>query len=287
MRTARAAPIVRGFFAAILGVLGARSLAAAPVDVLTLDSTRTPNDFATSSGFSGARADLLNPSNFGPSGTVPRAVQSITAVPVITAASLSGIELVVLSNVTVLPTAAENSALSSFLSAGGGLLILDNNAAAILQPILGVTPGSFSSSGVGLVSNSAAPIVNGPFGALPTGTAVTTGFAGSFATGGLTPSGTEAITNDVGILAASFDVAGGGRVAAISDEEMFASAGFVGGNPHFGGGANETVFLDSVAYLVAVPEPSTLFAAVVACTALFSARPRGRRVRCRSTLTNG
>jgi hypothetical protein len=257
-------------------------LAAAPVDVLTLDSTRTPNEFKTSSGFSGARADLLDLSNFGPDGKVPRAIQSITAVPVITPASLSGIELVILSNVTVLPTAAEDSALSSFLSAGGGLLILDNNAAVILQPILGVTPGAFSSSGVGLVSNSAAPIVNGPFGALPTGTPVTTGFAGSFATGGLTPSGTEAITNDMGILAASFTVAGGGRVAAISDDEIFASAGFVGGNSHFGSGANETVFLDSVAFVVAAPEPSTLLAGVVACTALLSARPKGRRVPCRA-----
>jgi hypothetical protein len=111
-----------------------------PIDVLTFDGTRTLNPFATSAGYSQVRSSLLNPANFGPGGVVPRPVQSITAVPTITASSLSGIEVVVLASVGSLPTAAETSALSTYVNGGGALLIADNNAALILQSILGVTP---------------------------------------------------------------------------------------------------------------------------------------------------
>src|SRR3954469_7138778 len=90
----------------LLSIVGAISSAAAPVDVLTLDSSRTLNDFSTSAGFAFVRNDLLDPTNFGPTGVHHRGVQSITSVPSFTPASLVGIEVVILANLNT-PVTAE------------------------------------------------------------------------------------------------------------------------------------------------------------------------------------
>jgi hypothetical protein len=196
-------------------------------------------------------------------------------VPSITPASLVGIEVVILANLNTPVTADEDSALSAFLHSGGSLFVAQNEAATLLQPILGVTPGPFATTGFATVTNAASPLVNGPFGAAGAGSVVATGFSGSFAAGGLTSSGTQALTNDAGIFAASFEVTGGGLVGAFSDEEMFANSGFVGGDARFGSGS-EQMFLNSFAYLMPVPEPSTLMFAAAGAAMLFT-RARGRR----------
>jgi hypothetical protein len=128
------------------------------------------------------------------------------------------------------------------------------------------------------VSNPASPLVNGPFGSFGIGTTITTGFAGSFAVGGLTPSGTEALANNAGVFAASFTF-GDGRVAAFTDEEAFASSGFIGGSALLSP-ISESIFLNSFAYSVTpVPEPASVLGVAVAVLGVGGFVRRRRRVR--------
>lgn len=236
-------------------IIGAASPAfGQPIDVLTFDGSRTLNPFGSSAGYSQLRSDLLNSAKFGLGGVVPRTVESITAVPTITASALDGVEVVILVHIGSALTAAENSALLAFLHAGGGLLVADNSAAQTLQPLLGVQAGAFTNSGIAAVSNPSSPLASGPFGNFGTGVSINTGFAGSFDLAGLTAAGTGALTNSEGFFAASFAV-GSGRVAAFTDEEAFANSGFVGGDANLGS-TSEALFLNSFAHVAAVPEPS-------------------------------
>ena len=223
------------------------------IDVLTLDETRVQNvggvnlNFETGNGYATVRNDLLNPANFGPSGTVPHTVNILPGVSSLTPANLAEVEVVVLPYVSggVLDS-TEISVLSDFLNAGGGLLTFGNDAAPDLAPMLGAI-GDDSGSDLGEVSNSASPMVNGLFGAFGAGTNINHGFAKRFTS--LGPNGTDAIRHRFmpGFLGATFTI-GAGRAAVVADEEIFNAVGGLFLDPRLTP-VNEAIFMNSFAYV--------------------------------------
>lgn len=124
--------------------------------------------------FDNLRANLSNPANFGPGGTVTQAVSYAPAVGSINAATLAGYDLFVLTEPFGM-AAQERTDLTNWVYGGGCLVIqtdsglpLGNNADLVLNALDGGHINGFngnSGGGVGLIvasTNSS----NGPFGNL-------------------------------------------------------------------------------------------------------------------------
>lgn len=215
-----------------------QSSMAAPITILTLDETRIGSytnangtlnlNFVTGDSFQTVREALLDPTNFGPGGTVPRSV-ALTSAPAINTNRLGGTDVILL---PAMPRFhfedCERCAIESFVRQGGGLFVSSNYAAHYFADMVGATE-TYRSKGVYTkVSNGASPVANGPFGALATGTEISNGYLWLFDS--LGPNGTDVLVTrdaDEDIVAASFTL-GLGRVVLFNDEELFMNRGVPG-----------------------------------------------------------
>jgi len=141
----------------------------------------------------------------------------INAVTALDAATLSQADLLLVVNVIQDVTMAERMAINSFVVAGGGVVWFANDAGRVLQDVLGVG----DSTGVGaipaLVADASSPMVSGPFGSLPLGTAIQHAYC--YPLLDLGRHGAVAVDTSIGALAATFTL-GAGRVALFGDEEV-------------------------------------------------------------------
>jgi hypothetical protein len=216
-------------------------------------------NFATGEGYSVIRNDL-NTSNFG------RPLYFLPSVGVINDAALANVDVVVLAPwMYGIVANGGAAALNSFVQQGGGLLVAGNYAEMLGifgMPLLldtnwGVDPPVS-------VINSLSPIINGPFGSVSG--PITIGACSYIKPGDLGPNGTAVLTaGDGKIIGATFQY-GLGRAVIFTDEEIFLNAppngysvdtAYAGQVPN---PANETLFLNSFAYVIPspVPEPATM-----------------------------
>jgi len=197
-----------------------------------------------------ARTDLLDATNFGPMGIVPRAVTFRAGVDAITPESLVGVDVFILNPPLTELTQSEAVALEQFVQEGGALLEVRNLNAR--PQLLGTVPGPPASDNTApfTVDGLNSILAQGPFGtaANPVGT----GFNYSFA---VTGAGTVIANNDVGpdllLLPPATIVTDLGRAVLLGDEEAFAS-GFTSGGANFYS-ANKTLFLNTIAFLAGTP----------------------------------
>ncbi|MBN1687650.1 MAG: PEP-CTERM sorting domain-containing protein [Candidatus Omnitrophica bacterium] len=242
---------------------------AAVIDVLTYDESvvgvksnvngSINFNFATGGGYATVRNSLLNTSNFGSGGIIPHSVNILAPVPVLTGTALSNADVVVLSAYSNLSD-AEKTALSVFMEGGGGVLIFNNYAATNLDSMLGATAGPYTTGDTtGTITDSASPIINGPFGVVSGN--ILAGWSGSFSDAGA--EGSEVIANPVGSLGVTFDT-GYGRGVVFTDEELFLNSPSVDGIAWAALRDNtELLFLNSFAYAASghgpgvIPEPGT------------------------------
>ena len=227
-------------------------------------------NFATGEGYNVVRNDLLNPANFGSGGIVASSVNLLPSVGVINEAALANIDVVVLAPwIYGIVANGGAAALNSFVQKGGGLIVAGNYAEML--GIFGMPLLSDTNWGVNppvSVINSSSPIINGPFGSV-SGT-ITIGACSYIKPGDLGPNGTAVLTaGDGKIIGATFQY-GLGRAVIFTDEEIFLNAPPSGypwdsanDTPYAGqvpSIANETLFLNSFAYVIPtpVPEPATM-----------------------------
>lgn len=230
-----------------------------PVRVLTVDTNKAglcngqPMDFA-SPLYQSIRNDLLTPAKFGTSGTVNRAVELLPPVPAISLNILSNADVLVLSAGGY--TDSERDLLRAFVRCGGGILAYGNSAAVAMADIVGAQAGGFTGSAQAVITTGDSPVMSGPFGQVAVNTIVPTGFAGSFASGGLGSNGIPIMGNDAGVFAATFSV-GNGRVVVFCDEELFIDPPSVFGcyAAHLGT-PSRTLFLNGFAHVLPQPPAS-------------------------------
>lgn len=253
------------FTLSFLGTAGAIE-----IKVLALDETRVgviSNEygsinfnFATGEGYSQVRNAMLNPSNFGPSGIVENSYELLNPVSYLTEENVAEADLIVLGANGVQILDEEIQVLSTFLQSGGSLFAFSNWAAQYLSPVLGSSPGEFSTVGIynnAIVTDSTSPVVYGPFGEYGEGTSFPFGWSGSFSE--LGPNGTQILRNDYGSVAAHFSI-GLGQAIVFTDEEIFLNGP---GVDYIGQSylttSTEALFLNTLSQLSApVPEPCTM-----------------------------
>lgn len=152
----------------IMSFMATESANASDINVLAV-SNWASLDFTSSSAFDYVRADLLNSSLFGPSGTVTESVHFIKSVDSVTASRLVGANVVIYlaSNQ---PNSSEISELRSFVESGGGVFIFGNNMNSFAS-LVGATSGSIIGGNQvnATITNPNSPLVNGPFGNLTIG----------------------------------------------------------------------------------------------------------------------
>lgn len=225
-----------------------------PVRVATVSTNKAglcdelPLDFVNSTVYETLRNELLDPARFGTNGTVDRPVELLPPVDTITDEALISADLVLLQGGKY--SAAEKDALRRFANCGGGIVAFNNGAAVALEGIVGATAGDFTGSAQAMVTTSDSPVTSGPFGQVALNTILSTGFAGSFASDGLGENGTPFMSNDAGVLGATFTV-GAGRVAAFCDEELFINPPSISGcfAAHLNA-SSTTLFLNAVAHVL-------------------------------------
>ncbi len=236
-----------------------------PIRVVVLDESRTlicgtgwNTNFLTGNVFADARSALLNPSFFGPAGTINRSVD-LTAVSELSGPSLENADAVFLSslNADALLNECERQQLQSFVDQGGGLFVFENGAPNRYGTLFGA---SGQLAGAGSTVTFLTDTVNqGPFGNTQ---AQSMGFGFHLAFDDLGPHG-RAIATDApnSVAAAAFDF-GLGRAIMIADEEWISAFN----SPNNCGGASQnsllaqTVFLNIVAYIT--PDAGFAFQAI-------------------------
>jgi hypothetical protein len=146
------------------GAIGTAQAAATFVMGGVAGSTLAPNSGAWSwdgEYLAGYRGALGNRVFFGPSGTVPRSIATITLTS-ISAETLRGLNLFISPKWFNSDSAPYNQLVVNFFRAGGNLFLLDDMSdKSGIAALLGV-PTHDSSDGS--VSNGGAPLFNGPFG---------------------------------------------------------------------------------------------------------------------------
>lgn len=155
------------FLLAVAGLLFASHAAA--ITIGSFDGSRSGRPF-TGSSYDNIRAVLSDPANFGPAGTVNAPITIAPGIAAADAASLSGYDVFIMSEVPSL-SAAEIAALTTFLLNGGDFLIVSDSGTsaagmnAFLAAVDGSSIGSFT-SGTGTTTVTGGVGSNGPFGAV-------------------------------------------------------------------------------------------------------------------------
>jgi len=234
--------------------LNAPTNGTAPIRVVVLDETRTnfcgtawDTNFLTGNVFADARSALLNPSFFGPAGTVNRSI-NLTAVSELSGPALEDADAVFLSLLDgdALLDECERQQLQAFVDQGGGLFVFENGAPNRYAELFGGF-GQQSSAG-NTVTFQSDTVNQGPFGNTE-GQSMAFNFHNAF--DDLGPHG-RAIATDApnSVVAAAFDY-GLGSAIMIADEEWISSYN----SPNNCGSATQnailarTVFLNAVAYI--------------------------------------
>jgi len=243
------------------------SLWALDINVLTFDETRVGVqtniygslnfNFATGGSFTTVRNDLLNAANFGLVGTIPRSVNLLTSVPILTPAALASADVFVQPYMANF-SPSETVALRDFIYNGGGFLFFSNWAGdmgGFADSVFGTTPGP--TGGYASIVDSSSPIIKGPFGTVTD----PLGLMWNLSMTNLGSYGHEVLRNDLGyVFGATFEY-GKGRVVIFNDEELFMNQPAVAYiaapnlNPN-----TEVLFMNSFAYVIpnTVPEPATM-----------------------------
>jgi hypothetical protein len=241
--------------------------ASSEINVLTLDESRVgvqSNEygslnfnFATGGSFTTVRGDLLNADNFGPAGIIPRSVNFLPSVSVLTPESLAAADVFVQPLMADF-SPAETVALRDFIYNGGGFLFFSNWAGetgGFANSVFGTTPGPTGS--YASIVDSSSTIVYGPFGTVTS----PLWLMWNLSMTDLAPYGNEVLRNDLGYaFGATFEY-GTGRAVIFNDEELFMNPPAVAYiaapnlNPN-----TEILFMNSFAYVIPnpVPEPATL-----------------------------
>jgi hypothetical protein len=233
MRTHLRIGTVAAVLLALIAAMPALAGAAVPgpagvIRVLTLEQLRTfdcdgqwNTNIANGGVFAEVRAAMLDAGNFGAGGVVDRQIKLIT-VPEIDGSNLAGADVVILSLLDVPATACELREMRAFVEQGGGLFVLENNAARVYGPLLGAVGLNDGSGGTGVFASHA--VTAGPFGDVA-GTAYGLALHRHFES--LGPDGTGLLADGSGPVAAAFEV-GGGRAVLICDEEWASSVLLLG-----------------------------------------------------------
>jgi hypothetical protein len=198
--------------------------------IATFDSSRIQSTngvnftFHNSPFYDVARGLLINTSFHGASG-----VNTVVSMSTITTAGLANTDafvLPLLTNGSAGLSSAEKSALTTYVTNGGGLFVFSNRAASDdLQGIVNITAGGFStqfSSSAARVVNSSSPLLTGPGGTLASNATFSgVGFGGSIAAVGT--GGALAVGLTGGPYLAATYTLGSGHIVVFTDEEIFMS----------------------------------------------------------------
>ncbi len=250
-------PIMLLKIAGVCAALASVTLPAAAQYVLgspngTLNSDTWSLDSSNMSGFRGA---ITNPSYFGPSGTVnkPISVVDLTSITPTTLAGLNGFMEPWWNNTQSAPY---QSAIISAFRSGMDLWLLEDDSG---HNGIGTALGIVSSTADGTPSNGSAPFFNGRF-----GTATNTATFGAFDQ--FNPTTILALGGTIGGMNSSGQVTiaywakgafapGSGALVIFSDVDMISNWNQNPYSPSLN--ANGILALNTMAYFVAVPEPST------------------------------
>jgi hypothetical protein len=249
----------------VLAVLAPAPAAAQNIDLLSIADSRFGLGWTLDGGaMTQTRAKLLDTNNFGPTGTVDRAIVIEDRSAAITPAALAGVEIVFIGyldddSVNAF-TNSELNALENFVQAGGSLLVTcdsssyDAVCARFGYPIVGGNSYFQSAAGAGFNH----PVLVGPFGA-----ARQVAADGTISTFADTVDATVLLRSDLNrhpsVLA---DRVGTGRVVAIADVDMISNYTLSG--PGDGPKPNDLLLLNAVAWLAGesggscVPDNTTL-----------------------------
>jgi RHS repeat-associated protein len=209
------------------------------------------NSFVSGALFAEARADLLNPANFGPTGTISRPITLRSGVDTVTPDALSGVDVFILNPIATELTPTEAVVLEQFVQ-DGGMLLEARNVFPNRPVLLGSTPGPFANENTAVltVAGLNSMLTQGPFGSV--NSPIVTGANGAYATTGF---GVPIAANGAGPNILQFQpdgrFSGTGRAVLIGDEEIFAS-GFASGGANFYA-ANRTFFLNIIAFAADAP----------------------------------
>jgi hypothetical protein len=229
----------------------------------TFDSTRAGDANIINGGLTSELRASLNANFPG---------YSILGTGTLTNAFLSGVDTLFLQSAydAVTPisplSSTEQQALLDFVTQGKSAFILAGGyfpvaAQSLITPFNMQVTGYVSGTDAGTITNSTHLITNGPFG--PVGT-YTTAYAGWFTNLGPYSLSLASLgfNNQPSYAAIERDaiVPGSGRVILASNNGLFADANTLGGG-YFA--ANQTLFLDSVQWLVPLPEPSSFVLAAL------------------------
>lgn len=128
--------------AVVLGLSG--PAAAGPLVIGGLDATRVFRPFS-GSDYDNLRGRLTDPLRFGPSGIVDHSISFAPDMSTITSAGLTGLDVLVITEVYTMLTAAEVSAVQSFIL-GGGCAVLISDTLHATQPF--GMDGSFAANAI-------------------------------------------------------------------------------------------------------------------------------------------
>ncbi len=140
------------------------------IRVLTLNTQRTSVcgglDFNVASGnfFSGIRDELESFTNFGPGGTVDRAVQFLPSVVEFNEDTLSNADVVLISSLQARLTHCEILDLQEFVRQGGGLFAFSNNSILDFDEAFGAVGDTNPGTGNVTVTTPGSAVIQGPFG---------------------------------------------------------------------------------------------------------------------------
>ena len=216
----------------------------------TLNSDTWSLDSANMSGFRGA---ITNPAYFGPSGTIHRTV-SLVDLTTVTPTSLAGLNGFMEPWWNISQSAPYQTTVINAFRSGMDLWLLEDDAS---HNGIGTALGIISSTADGTLSNGTAPFFSGAFGAA-TNTATFGNFDQFNATTILALGGTIAGQNTSGQVTVAYwakgaFAPGSGALIIFSDVDMISNWSQNPYSPSLN--ANGILALNTMAYLVTVPEP--------------------------------
>jgi hypothetical protein len=207
---------------------------AQPIQVGSISTTRFPYGWTLDGvEMANTRAKLLNPANFGPGGTYPRAIvitDTAAAVGSVTAETLAPFDVFFIGYLEDTDahafTAGELAAFQAWVEAGGTMVITcddsDYDAVCAHFGFPAAPDGPAQNPIVPTAAGAAHPLFNGPFGAIPS--VNMTGTRGAFtATAGATILAQDS-TAGTPLPAVLVKNVGAGRVILMADVDLLANA---------------------------------------------------------------